>query len=188
MSGARASKVEVWRSSRRCGCSFAPRMDAKVTSILTDTLPFKSQGQCVCQAQLMSTLKGKSDLRKVECAKLAIAKAILQAERSSLIYADPQGRNDPFEKASDSWLAFLLRDLTRGLGKDDLSVAFENLTIINFNYDRCVEHFAYHWFQRVYDTSETELRWSAMTSELTTARWDRCPSREQLQPFHTVAS
>lgn len=98
----------------------------------------------------------KRDLKKVECAKLAIAKAILQAERSSSIYADPQGRNDPFENAAESWLAYLLRDLTRGLGKDDLSVAFENLTIINFNYDRCVEHFAYHWFQRVYDLSEAE--------------------------------
>jgi hypothetical protein len=98
----------------------------------------------------------KKDVLRVECAKLAIAKAILEAERNSTIYADPQGRNDPFENAADSWLASLLRDLTRGLGKDELSEAFENLTIINFNYDRCVEHFSYHWFQRVYDLTEAE--------------------------------
>ena len=98
----------------------------------------------------------KNNSRKVESAKLAIAKAILQAERNSSIYADPQSRNDPFANAADSWLAYMLRDLTRGLSKDDLSVAFENLTIINFNYDRCVEHFAFHWFQRVYDLSEAE--------------------------------
>lgn len=98
----------------------------------------------------------KKDSKKVVCAKFAIAKAILEAERKSTIYADPQGRNDPFENAADSWLAYMLRDLTSGLGRDDLSSAFENLTIINFNYDRCVEHFAYHWFQRVYDLTEAE--------------------------------
>jgi hypothetical protein len=98
----------------------------------------------------------KEDRLRIECAKLAIAKAILQAERSSSIYADPQGRNDPFENASESWLAYMLRDLTRGLGKAALPDAFENLTIINFNYDRCVEHFCYHWFQRIYELSETE--------------------------------
>lgn len=98
----------------------------------------------------------KDDPLKVECAKLAIAKAILQAERASTIYADPQGRNDPFEKASESWLAYMLRDLTRGLGKAGLEKAFDNLAIINFNYDRCVEHYAYHWFQRVYDLPEAD--------------------------------
>lgn len=98
----------------------------------------------------------KEDALKVQCAKLAIAKAILQAERNSTIYADPRGDNDVFERAADSWLAYMLRDLTRGLGKAALRSAFQNVTIVNFNYDRCVEHFCYHWFQRVYDLSESE--------------------------------
>lgn len=98
----------------------------------------------------------KEDSLKVECAKLAIAKAILEAERGSTIYADPQGRQDPFDQASESWLAYLLRDLTRGVGKANLAGAFVNLAIINFNYDRCIEHFAYHWLQRVYDLSEAQ--------------------------------
>jgi hypothetical protein len=98
----------------------------------------------------------KDDALKVQCAKLAIAKAILEAERGSTIYADPRENSDPFERGSDSWLAYMLRDLTRGLGKDDLPAAFENVTIIDFNYDRCVEHFSYLWFQRIYDLSENE--------------------------------
>lgn len=98
----------------------------------------------------------KDDLLKVQCAKLAIGKAILEAERKSTIYADPHGRKDPLEKASESWLAYMLRDLTRGLSKANLGDAFENLSIINFNYDRCVEHLCYHWFQRLYDLSESE--------------------------------
>jgi hypothetical protein len=98
----------------------------------------------------------KEDTLKMLCAKLAIAKAIVQSERNSPIYVDPTGRNDPFEHASESWLALMLRDLTRGLGKSDLPSAFENLTVVNFNYDRCVEHFAYQWFQTIYDLSESE--------------------------------
>jgi hypothetical protein len=98
----------------------------------------------------------KDDALKVQCAKLAIAKAILEAERGSTMYADPRGRQDPFENSSDSWLAFLLRDLTRGVTKGGLEEAVASISIINFNYDRCVEHFAYHWFQRVYDLSEAE--------------------------------
>ncbi len=98
----------------------------------------------------------RNDRLKVECAKLAITKAIFEAERRSTIYADPYDRQDPFASASDTWLAYMLRDLTRGLGKDQIAGAFENISIINFNYDRCVEHFAHHWFQRIYDLTDQE--------------------------------
>lgn len=98
----------------------------------------------------------KDDPRKVQCAKLAIAKAILEAERGSSIYSDPREQNDPFERAAETWLAYMLRDLTRGLNKAALPSAFSNITIINFNYDRCVEHFCYHWFQTIYDLTEPE--------------------------------
>lgn len=98
----------------------------------------------------------KDDSRKVHCAKLAISKAILEAERRSSIFVDPRQQNDPFERAAESWLAYMLRDVTRGLSKANLPEAFSNLTIINFNYDRCVEHFCHHWFQAVYDLTEGE--------------------------------
>lgn len=98
----------------------------------------------------------KDDTLKIQCAKLAIAKAILEAERGSSIYADPAKRQDPLDRASESWLAYLLRDLTRGYAKSDLADSISKITIINFNYDRCVQHFAYHWLQRIYDLSEAE--------------------------------
>jgi hypothetical protein len=90
------------------------------------------------------------DLLKVLCAKLAIAKAILEAERKSSIFSEAH-REDYLGSVQDCWLALLLRDVTRGLGKSALKNAFSDLTIVNFNYDRCVQHFAYHWFQRMYD-------------------------------------
>ena len=98
----------------------------------------------------------KNDSLKVQCAKLAIAKAILEAERASSLYADPHRRGDPLDNASESWLAFLLRDPTRGSGRDDLSLSLSKITIIDFNYDRCVQHFTHRWLQRIYDMTQNE--------------------------------
>ena len=94
----------------------------------------------------------KDDTLKTDCAKLAIAKAILDAERKSSIFVDPMRRVDnPLRNSSNSWIAYVLRDITRGKTLDELETCFENLSIVNFNYDRCVEHFAYFWFQQMYD-------------------------------------
>jgi hypothetical protein len=97
----------------------------------------------------------KDDLKVAECAKLGIAKAILEAERNSKLYFDHRHeRDDLIDEASESWLAYLLRDLTRGLTPAELDGAFKNIHIINFNYDRCVEHFIYLWLQQVYSLDE----------------------------------
>jgi hypothetical protein len=98
----------------------------------------------------------KTDALKLQCARLAIAKAILTAERESKLYSDYSIGSDFLDEASDSWISYLLRDLTRGLGRQDLDQAFDNVAVVNFNYDRCLEHFCYHWFQRVYDLNERE--------------------------------
>jgi hypothetical protein len=94
----------------------------------------------------------KDDVLKAECAKLAIAKAILEAERKSTIFVDHTLRIDnPLRNSSDSWIAYFLRDITRGKTLAELESCFDNVSIVNFNYDRCVEHFAYYWFQQMYD-------------------------------------
>ncbi len=94
----------------------------------------------------------KDDTLKADCAKLAIAKAILEAERKSSIFVDPMRRLDnPLRKSSNSWIARFLNDITRGKTLNELETCFENLSIVNFNYDRCVEHFTYIWFQQMYD-------------------------------------
>lgn len=97
------------------------------------------------------------DEKKELCAKLAIVKAIIEAERKSTLYSDPRlVRDRPLAKASGSWLAMLLRDITRGYNFKNVGEAFGNLTIINFNYDRCVEHFIYNWLQDVYTLSSED--------------------------------
>jgi hypothetical protein len=93
----------------------------------------------------------------VECAKLAIGKAILGSElRSKLFSNHLQETSDPFRHFAGSWLALLLRDLTRGKTTANLDTIFENISIVNFNYDRCVEQFTFLWFQRMYDLTPSE--------------------------------
>lgn len=107
----------------------------------------------------------KNDVLSEQCAKLGIAKAILQAERKSKLYLEPNRRHDnPLNRATECWLAYLLRDLTRGKSRSDLESVFQNLYIVNFNYDRCVEHFVFLWFQQVYNLSESEAQ--TVTSNL----------------------
>lgn len=98
----------------------------------------------------------KDDVKVAECAKLAIAKSILESERNSKLFFDHRyERDELIDQASDSWLAYLLRDLTRGMTTADLEKAFDNLYVVNFNYDRCVEHFIFLWIQQVYGLNET---------------------------------
>jgi hypothetical protein len=44
------------------------------------------------------------------------------------------------------------------LKREDMEQAFKNVTIINFNYDRTLEHFLYSALQSDYDLSEPEAR------------------------------
>lgn len=101
----------------------------------------------------------KDDALCEQCAKLGIAKAILQAERGSKLYLNPaKQHNDPLGSATECWLAYLLRDLTRGKSRVDLETVFENIFIVNFNYDRCVEQFVFLWFQQIYNLSEVDAQ------------------------------
>lgn len=84
-------------------------------------------------------------------------KAIIEAERQSTLYFDPSSRRDrPLSSASDSWLAMILRDLTRGYSARNVSDAFSDITLVNFNYDRCVEHFIFNWLQDIYRLPQNE--------------------------------
>lgn len=91
------------------------------------------------------------DPLKAVCAKLAIAKNILEAERSSSLYVDSRfGQSGLPQDAANTWLAHFLRDLTSGRTRANISEAFSNLYVVNFNYDRCFEQFLFEWLQAIY--------------------------------------
>ena len=76
------------------------------------------------------------------CGKLAIVKSILKAENSSLLHYD-RFKNKPFNFSSlaNTWYLSFFRTLTENCNIKELSKRFSSITLIIFNYDRCVEHF-----------------------------------------------
>ncbi len=97
------------------------------------------------------------DKMRVLCAKLAIASAIIKAERSSSLYFDEHLENNiDFDAIEGCWLGRFMARATRRLTAEELYNAFNKLFIINFNYDRCIEHFCFHWLRRMYNLTDQD--------------------------------
>lgn len=92
------------------------------------------------------------------CGKLAITRGILQAERNSSLYIDPRnGReNLDFATTESCWLNPFLRILTENCGLADLENRLSNISMIVFNYDRCIEHYLYLSLQNYYGISQEQ--------------------------------
>ena len=93
-------------------------------------------------------------------AKIAIVHRILEAERNSALFVDPAqaefGRFADEEKVRSSWLKTFFSILQDGvIEADNIENIFDNLSIINFNYDRCIEHFLFQGMQRLYPAKGT---------------------------------
>src|SRR5579872_3061022 len=88
--------------------------------------------------------------------KIAIAHAILEAERGSAMWFDSGKRPFAFRDETamrQSWMYDFFTLLQDGIVEvDNLECIFQNLSIINFNYDRCVEHFLFRAMQELYPT------------------------------------
>lgn len=80
----------------------------------------------------------------VRLGKAAITMSILTSERGSTLYADyydMEAMRRVAGRVSGGWLSTLLGHLLAGVRRSELPAIFENLSFVNFNYDRCVEHF-----------------------------------------------
>ena len=92
------------------------------------------------------------------CGKLAITLSILDAEKRSLLNFKKvnSDSNIDFGNLENTWYIPFFQLLTANCGKNDLKDRFESITLIIFNYDRCVEHFIYCALQNYYKISEAE--------------------------------
>lgn len=76
------------------------------------------------------------------CGKLAIARAILKAEKESLLYIDENyGEHLDFTKLENTWFLPFFQCLTESCTIDELEDRLSKVSLIIFNYDRCVEYF-----------------------------------------------
>jgi hypothetical protein len=99
-----------------------------------------------------------NDEMAVFCGKAAIVKAILEAEKESGLYYDStqHPRMINFNKLQDHWMKPFFKQLTDRRRKSDLDQIFSGITIICFNYDRCIEHYLIHALQELYAISANE--------------------------------
>jgi hypothetical protein len=114
----------------------------------------------ICQGMIDATsidtfLHAHKGNRTIEvCGKLAIVQSILGAERlsklkiTSLPNVSPETISQ--ESVSNTWYMKFWRLLHEDVSVNELEKLFNNVSIISFNYDRCIEHFLYHKIQNYY--------------------------------------
>lgn len=93
--------------------------------------------------------------KKLElCGKLSIVKSILNAERGSKLYfEDSTAGYFDFNKLESTWYVPFFKTLTENCTVDELSSRLKYVTLIIFNYDRCIEHFLYNALKSYYNLS-----------------------------------
>ncbi len=75
--------------------------------------------------------------------KLGIVRAILKAENTSHLLKRINNIPDTLDmsKFDDTWYSSLSKILTENIRKSEIGKIFDNMQIVNFNYDRCLEHY-----------------------------------------------
>lgn len=93
----------------------------------------------------------RNDPIKVKLGKMAIARCLIHAEKSSSLPSEPHEALDLGEIArvadGPHWLHQLLLRMQEGVRLENFHEVLNNLTFICFNYDRVIEHYLYHAIQ-----------------------------------------
>lgn len=112
------------------------------------------------QASSIDTfIDAHSDNKKMTlCGKLAIVRSILLAEKSSLLYIDNSNKYNKlnFKAIEETWYTKFMRLIAEDCSKENLATRLQSISLIIFNYDRCVEHFIYNALQNYYGITPEE--------------------------------
>lgn len=95
------------------------------------------------------------DERMVKFGKMAIARVIARAEQTSIVKqlaADDFGAQTDAEEhiREQTWIGTFIQLLATGVPRSEVESLFNDVTIISFNYDRCVECVLYHMVQAAF--------------------------------------
>jgi hypothetical protein len=107
----------------------------------------------------------QDDQLVVTIGKAAIAKSILEAERSSNLFSKPQPHRTGLDLLTleNTWHIRFMRHLVQGV--KDVRQIFDNVSFIVFNYDRCLEYFLLHALQYLFGISDKDAH--SILEELT---------------------
>ena len=83
----------------------------------------------------------RGDLEVQMLAKVAIFDCILKGEKASKLSQKPDGSKSLYDvdKLEKTWIHEFVSLLFDGVSKDQLDDVFTNLSVISFNYDRCLQ-------------------------------------------------
>ena len=106
--------------------------------------------QAISIDNFIDTHKGDDNIEL--CGKLAIVRSILEAEKNSLLYMNPSNSYNKmdFNSLSKSWYSSFMMLLTENCKQEELAERLRTISLVVFNYDRCIEHFLFHSFQNYY--------------------------------------
>ena len=92
--------------------------------------------------------------------KLAIARTILAAESKSRLikYGSQEGRLKDELRIEDTWYPKLARMIFDGRRPSDGPAIFNNVSVICFNYDRCIESFFFNALRRYFSMDASAAR------------------------------
>ena len=118
---------------------------------ISDAMP-----QVISIDNFIDTHKENESIEK--CGKLAIVRSILKAEKSSKLYVNLTNiYNKPnYEHLESTWFNEFWQIMTENCQSEDLENRFSSISLIIFNYDRCVEHFIYYSLKNVYRLSDEQ--------------------------------
>ena len=103
----------------------------------------------------VDTLRGEPGI--AICAKLAIMKAILDAERQSQLRVDPSNKYNTVQwhAVTDKWMTKLFGLIQENCSFVELPNRLSSIGFVIFNYDRCVEHFLYYAIRQIYGVDDS---------------------------------
>lgn len=75
------------------------------------------------------------------CGKIAITDCIAASEKGSKLYFDPHTSNVKFDtdRLAKTWLSEFVSLLFEGVPKSNVAAVFDDVSIVCFNYDRCIQ-------------------------------------------------
>jgi len=118
---------------------------------ISDAMP-----QVISIDNFIDTHKGNESIEK--CGKLAIVRSILVAEKRSKLYVNPGNvYNKPnYQELESTWFNAFWQLMTENCQVNELEKRFSSISLIIFNYDRCVEHFLYYSLKNVYRLGDAQ--------------------------------
>jgi hypothetical protein len=95
------------------------------------------------------------DKHAVVVGKAVIAATIMEKEAETKL-AHPSHEILNFSELEESWHTILAQMLFEGVDKTEIGDIFDRVSVVTFNYDRCIEHYMVNAVQRYFKVSREE--------------------------------